>query len=166
MGIHKGGAARLVLDALKKSVDAGVRLADFSSHTYIYALGYDRILPKSALAKAIGRLKEKGLVDINRDLIVKLTKKGKNYLSPQYYEKSWDGKWRIVSFDVPEKNKVVRDLFRRKLKSWGFKYLHKSVWISERDIYSLLERYIKELKIEKWVIVMEADKLSSSVPKT
>ena len=43
--------------------------------------------------------------------------------------KKWDGKWRIVSFDVYEKNRYKRDLLRRELQSYGFKMLHQSNWV-------------------------------------
>ena len=41
----------------------------------------------------------------------------------------WDGKWRIVIFDVPEKMKRAREALREKLRELGFKELQKSVFI-------------------------------------
>lgn len=43
--------------------------------------------------------------------------------------KKWDGEWRIVIFDIPEKRKTVRDFMRAKLKQIGFLELQKSVWV-------------------------------------
>jgi len=43
--------------------------------------------------------------------------------------KKWDGKWRIVSFDVYEKNRKKRDLLRRELQAYGFQMMHQSMWI-------------------------------------
>ena len=40
----------------------------------------------------------------------------------------WDGKWRIVIFDIPEKFKKAREALRRKLKDLGFLELQKSVF--------------------------------------
>src|SRR3989344_1023901 len=42
---------------------------------------------------------------------------------------SWDGKWRMVSFDMPEKFKRGRDALRRTLKRIGFRELQKRVFI-------------------------------------
>ncbi len=41
----------------------------------------------------------------------------------------WDGKWRIVMFDIPEKYKTPRDYLSRKLKQLGMIQLQKSVWV-------------------------------------
>jgi len=42
--------------------------------------------------------------------------------------KRWDGKWRLVSFDVYEKNRRKRDLLRQELQAYGFKMVHQSMW--------------------------------------
>jgi len=41
----------------------------------------------------------------------------------------WDGKWRIVMFDIPEKLKSKRDVLREKLKDLKFFELQKSVFV-------------------------------------
>lgn len=41
----------------------------------------------------------------------------------------WDGKWRVVIFDIPEKRKKAREALRDKLKDLGFKELQKSVFV-------------------------------------
>lgn len=41
----------------------------------------------------------------------------------------WDGKWRIVIFDIPEHLKNVRDALRYRLKQIGMRELQKSVFI-------------------------------------
>src|SRR3989344_3419862 len=57
----------------------------------------------------------------------RLTAKGKErFLQHQFNilalprAKRWDGKWRIVLFDIPEPKKKIRDSLRRKLKALGF----------------------------------------------
>lgn len=72
----------------------------------------------------------------------------------------WDGKWRIVIFDIPEERRIIRNLFRRNLKKWGFKQLQKSVWISKSNFYSKIVDYIKDLGIDHWVVVLETDKIN------
>lgn len=47
--------------------------------------------------------------------------------------KKWDRKWRIVSFDIPENKKGLREEFRRQLKRLGFIELHKSVFCYPYD---------------------------------
>lgn len=43
--------------------------------------------------------------------------------------KQWDGKWRIIIFDVPESKKKIRDALRFQLRRLGLKELQKSVFI-------------------------------------
>lgn len=59
-----------------------------------------------------------------------LTNKGKlRYESlKEKKQKRWDGKWRLVSFDVYEKNRNKRDLLRRELQAYGFQMMHQSMW--------------------------------------
>ena len=44
-------------------------------------------------------------------------------------QEKWDGKWRIIIFDVAENRRGSRDFLRKQLKWIGFKELQKSVWI-------------------------------------
>lgn len=57
----------------------------------------------------------------------------------------WDGKWRIVLFDIPETKKSLRDIFRRHLQRIGFREFQKSVFIfpyeCEQEIASLIKLY-------------------------
>ena len=43
--------------------------------------------------------------------------------------KKWDGKIRIVAFDIPDKQRAKRNAFRYKLKELGFYSSQKSVWL-------------------------------------
>ncbi|MDO8570386.1 MAG: hypothetical protein Q7R97_02275 [Candidatus Daviesbacteria bacterium] len=164
--IKKGSLSQALLTALEKTVDGMVRLEDFAYHSgfYAYGGGWQYPLKKSALSKAISRLKEKGFVETEGneiELVLKLTDEGKQalFLSGISEEKKWDGKWRIVIFDIPEEKRLIRNMFRRNLKKWEFKPLQKSVWISKKHVTEKLIDYIKYLKIEEWVLVIESDKI-------
>lgn len=43
--------------------------------------------------------------------------------------KNWDGKWRLVMYDLPIRFKKARNAFRWKLKDLGFYQFQKSVWV-------------------------------------
>lgn len=162
MRINQNSTSYQILNILEKTVDGLVQLQDFIYNPGIYAYHEGRIPSRSSLSKAINKLKNNNLIEQikidGQKIIIKLTTAGKDFLGKD--EEYWDGKWRIVSFDIPEQKRVIRNLFRRNLKKWGFKILHKSVWVSKRDIYHKLTEYVKELKIEPWVTVIEADKVS------
>ncbi len=59
-------------------------------------------------------------------------KKLRNILIDEVIIKSprkWDGKWRLVMYDLPIRFKKARDAFRWKLKDLGFYQFQKSVWV-------------------------------------
>lgn len=165
MRVYKKSLTNAILLTLEKAVDGYVRVEDFAYHHYRYHYGYPD-LKKSSLSQALKRLREGGLIEqvkLKNDVIIKLTQAGKELISDGSDEKEWDRKWRIVIFDIPEQRRVIRNLFRRNLKKWGFKHLQKSVWISKRNIFDKLNSYIRDLGIEKWVIVIESNKLTHTI---
>ncbi len=65
----------------------------------------------------------------------------KTFIKP----KKWDGKWRIVIFDIPENDRVFRDILRKHLYTLEFKQLQQSVFVSpypcEKTILDLVRLY-------------------------
>lgn len=88
---------------------------------------------------AFYQFKKKGLINIeekNHQIYISLTPYGKKSAGIFQIDalkivkpKKWDGKWRILLFDIPEKFKIKREAFRGKLKELGFYQLQKSVWV-------------------------------------
>lgn len=156
---RKGSLSWWILLALEKTVDGYVVFEDFAYNPLL-----ERPVKKSELSLVLKRLRERGLVEqvkLKDDIIIRLTEEGRDLVSNKFEDKEWDGKWRVVIFDIPEEKRIIRNLFRRNLKKWGFKHLQKSVWMSKRNVFDKLEAYIKALGIEKWVVVMEVDRLTS-----
>lgn len=50
------------------------------------------------------------------------------------WSRPWDGKWRLVLFDVPREQDAVRNRLRLSLRARGFGYLQNSVWITPHPI--------------------------------
>lgn len=70
--------------------------------------------------------------------------------------RQWDGRWRLVIFDIPEKQKKARDALRYHLKRMGLRELQKSVFIipypcaDEIDFlieFFQLRRHVRQLTI-------------------
>ena len=87
--------------------------------------------------QTLKRLDERGLVKIRKGpkIQIAITAKGKNYLKGLRQKNiqvnkpiKWDKKWRLVIFDVPEKEQQKRRHFRDHLKNLGFTQVQKSVW--------------------------------------
>lgn len=58
--------------------------------------------------------------------------------------KRWDKKWRVVIFDIPEKYKKVRDIFRMRIKQMGLYQLQESVYVYPYQIFDEIE-FLREL---------------------
>lgn len=59
-------------------------------------------------------------------------------------KRKWDGKWRIILFDVREKSRRKRWLLRQELTAMGFLMLQKSAWIIPYQLPSAFAEFIKE----------------------
>jgi phenylacetic acid degradation operon negative regulatory protein len=91
----------------------------------------------------------KGLSQLQKRQLLLTLQKGK-----------WDGKWRILIFDIEEANRAVRNTLRYQIKELGFGYLQKSVWISPYDVIKKLEKYLQMYNLKEKVILIESSKLS------
>lgn len=109
------------------------------------------------------RLITNGLLQRNGKF-VELTARGKeklrewekcDYKLPHH--KQWDGKWRVLIFDVPEKRKKLREKLRNTLRAIGFKWLQDSVWIYPFDCEDFITLLKADFKIGKDVLYLIAE---------
>ena len=107
----------------------------------------------SEVHKAVTRLERKGWVEkkeIAGETVVTLTEKGKKQMLVFDLEKlelkkgEWDGKWRMVFFDIENKHNRTRDRLRKLLAQIGFKRYQHSVWVTPHDCEREL-KYIREV---------------------
>ena len=64
---------------------------------------------------------------------------------------SWDNKWRMVAFDIPERTKRGRDALRKKLKELGFYELQKSLWVFPYECRSEIDFIIEYFGLRRYV---------------
>lgn len=161
MKIRKGSLSYWVLTALEKAAEKGV-VEMFSYSAQIRELrrsaGLTSTLNQAALARTLSRLKNNGLIEYQKNqegtAYLKLTAVGSDLV---VLNEKWDGKYRVVIWDIPERNKRIRNLLRRRLKEWGFTSVQRSVWISKKNVTRQFRKLIEELGIEKWVVVFETE---------
>ena len=65
--------------------------------------------------------------------------------------KKWDGKWRMVSFDIPDRFTKGRKALVYRLKSGGFYELQKSLFVYPYDCEKEIRALAKLFKIEKYI---------------
>lgn len=130
---------------------------------------------RNSLQVAARRLEKKGFIEkgiVENELCLRLTQLGADYLKQMKHRKKeknimginlvkikWDGKWRVVVFDIPEKNRRVRQALRMGLRMLEFKPLQKSVWVSKIDCVKDLRKYIRELSLSSYILVFETKDL-------
>jgi hypothetical protein len=95
-----------------------------------------------------------------------LTAKGKKIVTEllvrtKIKKQKWDGRWRVLIFDIPEKRHKFRDNIRRSLLTLGFIKLQKSVWITPYDIIDDLYEIIPGFREGNWFEYVEARYVSS-----
>jgi len=73
----------------------------------------------------------------------------------------WDGVWRVVIFDIPERQKYGRAALREKMKDLGFYQLQKSVWAFPYDCEKEIELLANFFEIYDYVNFIEAKKVSN-----
>lgn len=75
--------------------------------------------------------------------------------------KHWDGKWRIVMYDVPERERAFRYDLCYTLKHLGFCELQHSVLVYPFDCQKEIELVIKTYKARKYVRYVIAEHVSN-----
>jgi len=115
----------------------------------------------SALIKEglIQKNTEKKVVDGNS---YKLTEKGFYKLCLKFpflkfLKDKWDGKWRIISYEIPEKKRHLRDRLRREMAGWGLGPWHRSFWLTPHAIIDDLCNLVFGKEEEKYIQSFEAD---------
>ena len=121
-----------------------------------YELGWgNQQYTTNSIYKAIDRLEKDGLLRKRRkekNTFLHLTEKGKKAVrkhrkSGGHASRKWDGKWRVVIFDVPEKRAQARKYLRNYLKSLGFGMVQRSIWITPYDLGRLVDHFSTKMKI-------------------
>jgi phenylacetic acid degradation operon negative regulatory protein len=60
----------------------------------------------------------------------------------RFTKSQWDGIWRILSYEIPEKKRELRDRLRREVASWGLGPWHRSFWLTPHPIIPSLQELI------------------------
>ncbi len=69
--------------------------------------------------------------------------------------KFWDGKWRLIIFDIPVNKRRVSDAFSRKLKSLDFYRLQDSVYIHPFPCEKEIEFIASIFNIRQFILILE-----------
>ena len=118
------------------------------------------------IRKTFEQLRRKRLIEmieINGEIKMVLNENGKKRVVKYELEdmtipkpKNWDGKWRLIIFDIPEKFQRERRALRIKLDELGFYPLQKSVWLYPYECRDEIDFIVEFFKISPYVRIVEA----------
>jgi len=121
------------------------------------------------ITQGINRLEQDRLVTVSGEYAnrkVKITEKGikaleqiefGEYVIPE--PAFWDGKWRVLIFDISERRRRIRTQLRRLLEGAGFVRVQDSVWVHPYpcdEFISLVRAHLKSGVGEMRIFVAEA----------
>lgn len=133
----------------------------------------EREMKRHEILRAARRLEKQGLVriiSVDDGIRVESTSAGEKALHYARYKdvqltisrKQWDGIWRVVLFDVPEKRRHVRDAIRRLLLHMGFFPLQKSALATPVPCKNVIEDIATLFEAEHAIVYLETDRLGHS----
>lgn len=127
----------------------------------------DRYAAKRAL-NSLARQKLVKIIDKNNEQVMEITEAGQKRILKYKFEEmfikrppKWDGLWRVVMFDIPEKHKRGRDALSRKLKEMEFWPLQKSVFVFPFKCKDELDFICEVFGIRKFVYYFAAKSIDN-----
>ena len=133
----------------------------------LYFISYDKLKRETAyldgdprrLSNRIHGLERSGYIKISRkNNSIELTTKGRIKLIENSKDSSTDGKWRFLSWDIPENLRSKRQQFCSSIRRIGYRRIQKSLWacpfIRADEVYLIID----ELGIRKYVAYIIAEK--------
>ena len=104
-------------------------------------------------------LERSGYIKVNhQEKSIEITPKGRIKILENSADKKVDGKWRFLSWDIPEDLAIKRRQFCSSIKRIGYKQVQKSLWVSPFKQADEIYLVIEGLKIRKYVSFIVAEK--------
>ena len=125
------------------------------------------------IKRAFEKLKRNKLIILNEEngkFIVEITEQGKRKVKELQVDELkiekptvWDKKWRVVIFDIPNRNTRARNALRDKIRELKFYLLQKSVWVHpypcEKEIKFLAELF----NVSSYINIILAENIDNDV---
>ncbi|MBI3261113.1 CRISPR-associated endonuclease Cas2 [Candidatus Berkelbacteria bacterium] len=157
--------------------DVAAVLGSFD-HRRRYARAYTEYLDWRAkdyrrFYSLIYRLKTAGLIEVyeeDKEKFITLTSHGRRKIGSYLFEnkpvpipKVWDGRWRLVIFDIPEEQKRTRNIVRQLLNRIGFYQLQKSVYVYPHECIGIIRFLEQTYDIDQYVQFVVAERIETEV---
>ena len=151
-------------------LDRDYRWIFFPRPTMSYALNREYVDQRRFDAR-LRKWKKNGWIkyefrEANR--VVKLTEKGEleaileMSVAEQSKKRTWDGKWWIIMFDIPENARQVRNHLRKLLLRYGFLPIQASVYITPKEPNPYASTYLNKSGLIRYLRIARIDKLDNA----
>ncbi|MCL5436043.1 MAG: CRISPR-associated endonuclease Cas2 [Patescibacteria group bacterium] len=160
--IHRVKIAPLVIEYLSEIADMMPEPFE-TPYAWIRRAGH---IERRRYYRSVKQLKKRGFLEITKKQnkqFLKLTRKGQ--LSALFARakikksQTWDGKWRLVMFDIPEAHRKSRRQLRLLLKKQGFVNLQESVFISPFPINRAAIEYLHTTGLVHYIRILRVDEM-------
>jgi len=129
----------------------------------------------SFLRRTLERLKKQKLVKVregeNGLTTIEITSAGKRKILKYALEdleiakpNFWDGKWRLIIYDIPHYNRHLSNLLSQTLKNLGFWQLQKSVYLIPYPCQPQVEFLREYFGLGDNVLILEVNKIENDKP--
>lgn len=128
--------------------------------------GYRPLPSEAALSRTLRRLEQKGWIERTGTgaaarfrLSPQATQRHARRAPDPQWNQPWDGKWRAVCYDLPERQRQVRFALWQALRMRKLGLLQRSVWIWPHDLEPILQEVIASTGAPECFIGFEVGKL-------
>ena len=131
---------------------------------------YRRDMGKQAFSKLIYRLKKSNFIkaeNLKSKQGIIITKEGFNKILKASFmmelkNKRSDGKWIMLTFDIPVKHKKARTLLRSVLLNLGYKMFQQSIWVCPYNISEKTEKLLQLYSLDKYVKIFLIEEIKQA----
>jgi phenylacetic acid degradation operon negative regulatory protein len=127
----------------------------------------------NATRAALCRLAQQGWLERNTGngqtfyLLTPLGRERLDEIHPRLFSPrhgTWDGRWTILTYSVPERLARHRDRLRRELTFLGYGSMTPATWISPNPLVDITLRHLALHNLEKYVCLFRAQQISAESP--
>ena len=150
-------------------------LSGVKVHAYSLSAALELVCPddfsEQARQRAIAEIKRQSLIEVAHNgsvYHIQPSVKGIHRLQRAQIERikipktdSWDGIWRMVTYDVPRAQSAQRRLFARQLERLGFYMVRESVWMQPYPCFGQVEELINYCGLQRHVTLAEITRIDN-----
>lgn len=171
----------LAKEILKGLTVGGLIVASFALPALpqvFYLFGVRTARERYKMNRILQNLEKQKLIDIYEkgdETVMEITDKGRKRILKYKFDeivitrpKKWDGYWRMIIFDIPERYKKSRDALTKKLKEMEIYPLQKSVFIcpfESKNEVDFVSEFFDVGKFVHYFVIKEIDEKNESFLK-